>query len=245
MDRTYLFIDESGEPDFYAGRKEPLWLRADYNPFFLMGMLETNTRKRLRKDVIYFQQSVLNNPMLKEIHSVQQKKWFLHACKDHSDIRLKFFEFLQKLNYFSFYVVIARKIPAIFHNKHNSNPSEFYFDVVSKLIEQIEIKEHEYFLYLSKRQSTTEEKLYNAAHTYFETNCGIKPNFNVVSSNEYPELSVVDYLLWAVHRYLTKGEKRFFSALNNKYKVVYDIYGEEQIKFKGEEFDISKINRIK
>lgn len=245
MSKTYLFIDESGEPDFYAKRKEPLWLKDDYLPFFLMGMIETDRRKKLRKDVLYFQNYVLNNALLNEIHSVQQKNWFLHACKDHPDIRLKFFEFLQKLDYFKMYVVIARKIPKIFHNKHNSNPSEFYFDILSKLIEQLSIKEHTYYLYLSKRQSTTEEKLYNAAHSYFDSNCNLKPNFNIVLSREYPELSVVDYLLWAVNRYLTKGEKRFFSSLKTKYEVIYDIYGERQKRFDGDAFDLSKINSLK
>jgi hypothetical protein len=39
-----------------------------------------------------------------------------------------------------------------------------------------------------------------------------------------PELSVIDYFLWAVQRKLMKGESRFFDALESKYETVVNIY---------------------
>jgi hypothetical protein len=43
-------------------------------------------------------------------------------------------------------------------------------------------------------------------------------------------MSVVDYLLWAVQRYITKGEGRFFKALLDKYALIIDLYDTENYK---------------
>jgi len=39
-----------------------------------------------------------------------------------------------------------------------------------------------------------------------------------------PELSIIDYLIWAVQRKLLKGEGRYFEALKNKYISVLNLY---------------------
>ncbi len=51
----------------------------------------------------------------------------------------------------------------------------------------------------------------------FETDASIKYNLEIVSSTEMPELSIIDYLMWAVQRKLLKGESRYFDALKDKY----------------------------
>ena len=55
---------------------------------------------------------------------------------------------------------------------------------------------------------------------------------NIVLSNQYPELSIVDYLLWALQRYILKGEDRFFMALRDKYNLIIDLYDTEHYKGK-------------
>jgi hypothetical protein len=45
-----------------------------------------------------------------------------------------------------------------------------------------------------------------------------------VQSRLTPELSIVDYMLWALQRYIIKGEKRFYSALEEKYNLIIDLY---------------------
>ena len=72
---------------------------------------------------------------------------------------VKVFEFIQSLDYIDFYVVIARKIPELFINKHHSKTHEFYFDLVNKLISRLELNtENEYKMFLAQRQSSTEQR---------------------------------------------------------------------------------------
>eukprot|EP01035_Chromulina_nebulosa_P058137 gene58137-79622_t len=182
----HFFIDESGNPTFYANRKRPLWEEPDFDPVLMLGMIVVEDRKALRKQILDFREQLLANPLLNSIHSVTQPDWFFHASKDHSDIRLKFFEFLYNLEGVQCYIVIGllrdytktqktsiegvqcyivigRKNPAIFHSKHNGNASEFYFDVLNKLLARFDFTDDGiYKFYLSQRQSNTMERFETA-----------------------------------------------------------------------------------
>ena len=50
---------------------------------------------------------------------------------------------------------------------------------------------------------------------------------DIVLSSEYPEMSIIDYLLWALQRYIIKKEERFYSALVGKYNLIIDLYDTE------------------
>ena len=218
----YFFIDESGDPNFYGRRKRPLWIEPDFEPILMLGMVVVENRKVLRQKILDFQTQIISDPLFNTINSVSKPNWFLHASKDHGDIRLKFIEFLREQTDIKCSVVIGRKIPDIFHSKHNGNAAEFYFDMLNKLLSEYKFEdEMEYKLYLSGKQSNTEERFRNALikalnkqsrqfeHTLF--------NCRIVASSEYPELSVVDYFLWTVKRYIVTEDRRYFAALENKF----------------------------
>ena len=42
-----------------------------------------------------------------------------------------------------------------------------------------------------------------------------------------PELSIIDYLMWAIQRQLLTGESRYYNALKTKYETVLNLYEEE------------------
>lgn len=45
-----------------------------------------------------------------------------------------------------------------------------------------------------------------------------------------PELSIVDYLIWAVQRNLIHGESRYLDALKDKYESIIYLYDESGAK---------------
>jgi len=228
----YIFIDESGSPQFYAKRRRPLWISPDFVPIICLGMVSTDNRVRLRKAVLAFQQQVINDTLLNSIYSVAQPGWYLHARNDHSDINLKMVEFLRQLDGFHFSAVIGRKIPEVFINKHNGNATEFYFDLMHKLLELDDLHTGcQYHLYLSQRQSNTEQRFAGAFEKAVRAKSleegGISYSCSVVRSRDFPELSVADYLLWALQRYILKGESRYFMAMEKHYNKILDLYDNE------------------
>jgi hypothetical protein len=233
MRKKYLFIDESGDPAFYGNRKKLLIGTEGFQPYLIVGMVETFNRKALRKAVLSFMEKIRLDRLYNSIPSINSVKgWFVHARSDHPEVRAKFFELLRQLDGYIAHIVLARKDLTIFNKKHNNNPTEFYFDVLHHLLHGkfLDI-ECEYNIYLSQRGSNSLHHFQLAvdkALTAKGTNLPgtIKCHLEIVPSKEMPEMSIVDYLIWAVQRKLLTGESRYFDALQSKYATVLDLYDE-------------------
>ena len=145
-------------------------------------------------------------------------------------IRAKFFELLRNLQGYKAHIVIAKKNLNIFNRKHNNNPTEFYFDVLHHLLNgRLKDTSRHYNLYLSQRGNNSLNHFEKAVTKTLEadkadTNGAIQYNLEIVQSKEMPELSIIDYLMWAVQRDLLLGESRYFEALKSKYETVLNLY---------------------
>ena len=90
--KTYLFIDESGDPVYYGNRKKLLLGTKGFQPYLIIGKIETDNRKPLRKAVVGFMNSIKTDSLYNSIPSIATDiGWFVHARGDHSEIRAKFF----------------------------------------------------------------------------------------------------------------------------------------------------------
>ena len=161
--------------------------------------------------------------------------WYVHARGDHPEIRAKFFELLRNLEGYKAHIVIAKKDLNIFNRKHNNNTTEFYFDVLHHLLNgRLNDAGRHYNLYLSQRGNNSIRRFQEAVTKAVETDKAntigaIQYNLEIVQSKEMPELSIIDYLMWAVQRNLLQGESRYFDALKSKYETVLNLYtGEEE-----------------
>ena len=231
--KTYLFIDESGDPVFYGNRKKLLVSTEGFQPYLIIGMIETDNRKLLRKTVVDFMNSIKSDSLYNSIPSIATDRgWFVHARGDHPEIRAKFFELLRNLVGYKAHIVIARKDLNIFNHKHNNNPTEFYFDVLHHLLNgRLKNTGRHYNLYLSQRGNNSLHRFQEAVKKALaagkdETDEAILYNLEIVQSKEMPELSIIDYLMWAVQRHLLLGESRYFDALKSKYETVLNLYND-------------------
>jgi hypothetical protein len=197
-----------------------------------LGMIETDDRKSLRKAVMAFMESILSDKLYNTIPSVATGKgWFVHARGDHPEIRGKFFELLRSLNGYKAHIVVAKKELTIFNRKHNNNPTEFYFDVLHHLLNgRIKNDDCKYNLYLAQRGNNSLNRFQQAVSKALESPGGVSMATNcvleIVPGKEMPELSIVDYLIWAVQRNLIHGEGRYLDALKDKYDSIISLYDE-------------------
>ena len=235
--KKYLFIDESGDPVFFGNRKKLLVGTEGFQPYLIIGLIETHNRKALRKAVVKFMDNIKADRLYNSIPSVNTDKgWYVHARGDHPEIRAKFFELLRKLDGFGAHIVIAKKDLNIFNRKHNNNPTEFYFDVLHHLLNgRLQDIRCSYNLYLSHRGNNSLNRFQIAvdkalAAKESKAKGSIKYNLEIVPSRGMPELSIIDYLIWAVQRKLLTGESRYFDALKSKYETVLDLYDDEHKK---------------
>ena len=202
-----------------------------FQPYLIIGMLETSDRKALRKAVLAFINNIKKDRLYNSIPSVNTDKgWFVHARGDHPEIRAKFFELLWNLDGFRAHIVVAKKDLTIFNRKYNNNPTEFYFDVLHHLLSsRLKDSKHSYNLYLSQRGNNSLHRFQLAVEKALAAKeINMKYSLEIVPGKEMPELSIIDYLIWAVQRKLLTGENRYFEALQSKYETVLNLYEEDQ-----------------
>lgn len=232
--KKYLFIDESGDPNFYGSGGKLLVGQVGYQPLLLIGMIETESRRALSKSVRKFQKSLEEDPLFKNLHSIKPG-WYLHAIEDHPDIRTRFVDHIRNLEGFRCFIVIGRKNLGRFTLKHHKSPTEFYYDLLYQLLkDRLREENVVYQLFLAKRQKTKmnyfEESVRNAIerdNKRRKNPVQINYKCDVVLSSEYPELSIIDYLLWSLQRYIRTTESRFYEALISKYNLIIDLYDKD------------------
>jgi hypothetical protein len=232
--KVYLFIDESGDPVFYGNRKKLIVGTTGFQPYLIIGMIETVDRKKLRKSVVKFMDNIKADNLYNTIPSVSNEKgWHVHARGDHPEIRAKFFELLRNLEGYKAYIVIAKKNLDIFNRKHNNNPTEFYFDVLHHLLNgRLKDCNCFYNLYLSQRGNNSLHHFHNAVAKTLKKdeakiNGTIKYNLEVVQGKEMPEFSIIDYLIWAIQRKLLQQEGRYFESVKEKFETIINLYDGE------------------
>jgi hypothetical protein len=236
MPHNYLFIDECGDPEFYGKRKKLLVGELGYQPLLILGLVETSDRKSLGQAVLDFQQQILTDLLYRSIHSVQKQGWFLHARGDHPEIRAEFFKFIRVYPDIRFHAVIARKDLSIFNRKHNNNPSEFYFDIVHHLLHGRFQSDCSHNIYLAQKQKNNQNRFVKAVDQAIAADIKREklqqpPGYrcSIVPSSEMPELSVVDYFLWSLQRYIYQNEIRFWESIEHKVVSVLDLYDQQNL----------------
>jgi hypothetical protein len=231
LPKKYIFIDESGDPVFYGNRRKLLVGSNGFQPYLIIGFIEAENRKSLRKEIVRFIENIKSDVMYNTIPSVAAGKgWYVHARGDHPEIRAKFFECIRNLKGYQAHIAIAKKDLEIFSRKHNNNATEFYFDVLHHLLKnKFTDSTCTYHLYLSQRGNNTLHQFKNAVDKALAAN-EEKVNYNleIVSSADMPELSIIDYLMWAVQRKLLKNENRYFDALKDKFETLIYLYEDER-----------------
>ncbi len=234
--KIHYYIDESGSPEFYGKRKKLLIEKEGYSPLLIIGLISVTNRKHLCDEIENFKKSLIADKSLRHIHSLHQPGWYLHAKDDHPEVRERFFQFLSKKS-FRGYFIIGRKKLKVFLKKHKGSEKEFYFDLIQNLLKGRFTEFKEYNIYLSRRSGNSIKAFSDAIEASIKKynkstkKEDIKPTYscNIVPSKTTPELSVVDYMLWALQRYITKGDKKYFDLLQNKFCFIYDIYAKKKL----------------
>ncbi len=204
LPKKYIFIDESGDASFYAKKKKLLVGTDGFQPLLSLGMVMIEDKKTvhqalkelmtlIKEDVLFNSLACVNDP----------KGWYLHARNDHTDIKLKMVEFLRRLDGYKTFVVLGRKRLSTFQNKHNSNESEFYFDLVYHLLkDRMNDEKYFYQIILAGRTGSSATKLKEAIekaiqrdNSFRKNQLEIKFECKTAPSNLVPELSIVDYML--------------------------------------------------
>lgn len=237
MDTSYRFLDEAGDTTFYGKGKVPIIGQPGVTISFAIGMAKFNSELGpIRQRVLDAQQEITQEPYLNKIHSVVKKisegGFFFHATDDPPEVRQIFYKIIKSIDC-SLEIYVARKKPDLFAKKHDNKEEEFYADVLSHLIKNKFHKNEKLVLTIAQRGNSTKnsnlQKALQKAIIRFgknPSNVSIKSKvvFNVQNHRTEPLLNITDYLCWAVQRVFEKGETRYYDYLQDKIRLVVDLY---------------------
>jgi hypothetical protein len=251
--KVYLFIDESGDASFYAKKNRLLVGTDGFQSLLLLGLIVLEEKKEIHKKIKDLQEEIKDDSLYNSLKCVSNPKgWYFHARNDQPEIRTKFIELIRKMEGFKSYIVIGRKRLDLFHKKHNKSESEFYFDIVYHLLKDRLNKENVFYqILLSTRAGNSAEKLKEAIEKAIERDnkkrkspITIHYDCRTIPSDITPELSIIDYLMWSLQRYILLKDSRFYNSLLGKFNLIIDLYDFEKFGSKSSNYYHPKKNKF-
>ena len=128
----WCFVDEAGDPAFYAKGKKLIVGSEGCSRTFSVGFLRTHDPEQIRSKLADVRLEILNDRYFRDIPSVQKSLRAFHAKDDCPKVRKLVFSALDRMD-FTLHVVVARKIEWLFRTRHNGSQDAFYNDLVTHL----------------------------------------------------------------------------------------------------------------
>lgn len=238
--RRWYFVDEAGDPAFYAKGRKLIVGTEGCSRTFSVGFLRTHDPQQIRSKLADARLEVLNDRYLRNIPSVQKSLRAFHAKDDCPEVRKLVFSALDKMD-FTLQIVVARKIEWIFRTRHDGSQDNFYDDLVTHLFKgQMHLAMQNTIVFARRGSKARQHALRTAVELGIQRFRNTHPasartGFAIETSQPAQEivLQAVDYGMWAVQRAFEKGELRYFEYLRSKIEVVWDIFDFKKIENKG------------
>lgn len=226
-----------GDTTFYGKGRRLIIGQPGVSLSFGMGIVKfRRPEAEIREEVRKLQEQVVNDPLLNTLPSVRKRvtngAFFFHACKDTPDVRAVFLRYLRELPC-EVEAVVARKAPSLFEKQHRGRDDEFYSDVLGHLIKRRVKRPGKLVLNIAARGSSTREKVLfdalaiardRAAKKWDANEFQANVVFNIQTPRTEPLLTIADYLCWAIQRVFENGETRYYDYLQQKIRLVVDLY---------------------
>ncbi len=252
---TWFFVDESGDPTFYDRQGNLIVGQSGCSPILILGFVETQNPAPIRQAILSLQQEVIQDPYLHEFPSIAKTAIAFHAKDDVPEIRYRFFKLIAALDFRAQFVV-ARKIERVFRNSFSGRENDFYDHLVSRLFQNLLHRYQRNTIYFAKRGSRDRQAPLSWAIQRgierFEKQWGaqVTTTFDVQAQTPQGEpcLSVIDYMNWAIYRAFTRGEMRYYRAVEEKVSLLVDLYDNKRYPdnwyTRRNPFDINKITPL-
>ena len=236
----WYFVDEAGDPAFYAKGKKLIVGIEGCSRTFSVGFLRTYDPEQIRSKLADVRLEVLNDRYLRDIPSVQKSLRAFHAKDDCPEVRKLVFSALDRMD-FTLHVVVGRKMEWLFRTRHSGSQDAFYDDLVTHLFKGQMHLARENTIVFARRGSKARQHALRAAVELgiqrFREKHPESEQTNIAIETSQPAqesaLQAVDYGMWAVQRAFEKGEMRYFEFLRPKVEVIWDIFDFKKIEEKG------------
>jgi hypothetical protein len=210
----WYFVDESGDPAYYAKRSKRIIVGEEgCSRVLLMGFVRTRDPEDLRKKLTDVRSAIATDRYLQHIPSPKKSLLHFHAKDDCPEVRKLVFEAISGMQ-FAAQVVVARKVEKWFRFCYDADESKFYDDLVTKLFKgQLHRSSENHIIFAErgnkKRQRALAEAVDRGLRMLPPKNAWTA-HINTHQSRQEPAIQVIDYINWAVHSRLRKRGNEIF-----------------------------------
>jgi hypothetical protein len=233
----WFFVDEAGDPAFYAKGKKVIVGNDGCSRTFSVGFLRTYDPQAIRSKLAEVRLEIMNDKYFKDIPSRIKTLQAFHAKDDVPEVRKLVYAALDKMD-FGFQVVVARKRIQTFITKHKQSQDLFYDDLVSYLFSrQLHLATQNTIIFARRGDKPRQHALRAAVEKgtkkfreQYNTSASTKVHIDTSQSVQDSVLQATDYVLWAVQRAFERSEMRYFDYMRDKVELVWDVYDFEKLK---------------
>lgn len=252
---SHRFLDEAGDTTFFGEGRVSIIGQQGVSHAFYLGMVKFESDiPPIRQKIIELQNAGSQDAYFSKISSIARRVrgegFYFHATDDPPEVRERLFRFIHSLDC-SLEMVVGRKIPSLFFNKHHDKESEFYADLLSHLLKNKLQMGHKIVLNVAQKGISTrsgnlqlalEKAVDRFAKTKDRSKIESRIVFNVQNHRTEPLLNIADYLCWTIQRVFEKGETRYYDFLREKVALVVDLY--DSAKYQGSRNFYTKANPL-
>lgn len=227
---SYFFVDESGDTTFFDKHGNFIVGQEGCSKILLLGFVKTKKPEDIRTALKELRTSLINDPYLEETPSMKKTAIAFHAKDDCPEVRQALYKLLPELDFTS-QIVVARKTKNVIE-KFQGNANRLYDYLITQLFRNVLHKASLNKIYFATRGNRKRQEPLNAAilnaiglfENQWKTKVNAVHEIYPQSPSGEPCLQVIDYINWAIYRAYTKGEMRYFNAINDKVRLLVDLY---------------------
>ncbi len=228
------FVDEAGDATLFNRGGRAVVGESGCSPYFILGAAEVDDEASLREKLEALRASIVTHPDTCSLPSVQacrrKTSEFFHAKDDHPLVRSQVFDVLSR-HQIRFFALIRDKnqiLSDVYATQrlipdYKYTPDSLYDSMVKRLFrDRLHVNECE-IVFAKRGQSDRTGALKRAiedakADFQLHWNTSVKQSQNVRASAPKGQagLEAVDYFLWALQRFLTRGDAEAWRRISHR-----------------------------
>ncbi|GAB1365728.1 hypothetical protein MASR1M36_05990 [Candidatus Cloacimonadaceae bacterium] len=232
----HIFVDESGDTDMFDKKGRPL---PNVSKLFMIGLSIVDNPEDVRIKLNNLRNKFLNDPYFKDVPSFQpaERKTaiMLHAKDDVPELRWKVYELLKEIPVKTTVVIrrkadLMRDAKSLFLATNKVIPEDIIYDnVVISLFRYVSHNNGDYSVKFAIKKKQRNNALCSAILSAQKnlTQRGMRVTSQINVSSEYSHcdacLQLIDYYLWAIHRFFIKNEVRYLDMIKGNINVILDM----------------------
>ncbi len=231
MDFTnYIFIDESGKPEVYSAKGVNLVEKNQATKFLVLAAVRCDDQLKIQKEVTDFKLGLLKDNNLSKIFSTAYTLDAFHAQTDYSEVKEKFYNFINELD-IKIDVVVVEKLKCFEPLK--VNPGKMYGVMAGQLLKNICHQADKTEIIFSRKDSKLklrqelELEVERVRLDYLQSHSSLEANFTLAYKHNphytHGGLQIADYVAHAVFQVFENKNAKWYQIIQNKIGKIQDI----------------------